>query len=360
MMRSRSSLVISLALAALVLVSTGLARAQNYTVTDLGILPGKKSTSAYGLQCVNAAGEVTGHCNNGDLTTGLFGDFFSENVAFHWTKREGIQALPMPPGAPNASGWAINDRGQIIGLAGSSYFDGRLVLWEKGAVRVFEPLPGDSFTGPEAINNRGQIVGVSGVPSQEGGFAQSLRPVLWENGEARLMPMAGFPHGQANGLNERGQVVGILGDTQLFNWQPVLWDRGVTTVLGSLGGGFGFAWGINNKGRVVGQSQAADGSVHGFSWEDGVMTDLGSLGGSWCSLWALNQKGAAVGESSDANEEIRAIRVEDGVMRDLNDLIPADSGWFLATAGGINDRGQIAGIGIRNGEVRSFLLTPSR
>jgi hypothetical protein len=47
-------------------------------------------------------------------------------------------------------------------------------------------------------------------------------------------------------------------------------------------------------------------------------------------------------------------------MRNLNALIPADSGWYLVFAGGINERGQIAGTGILNGEVRGFLLTPTR
>jgi hypothetical protein len=45
-------------------------------------------------------------------------------------------------------------------------------------------------------------------------------------------------------------------------------------------------------------------------------------------------------------------------MSDLNNLRPAGSGWDLDYAYGINDAGQIAGVGTHNGLGRAFLLTP--
>jgi hypothetical protein len=47
-----------------------------------------------------------------------------------------------------------------------------------------------------------------------------------------------------------------------------------------------------------------------------------------------------------------------GQMFDLNNLIPANSGWVLTTATGINDTGHIVGSGALNGELVGFLLTP--
>jgi hypothetical protein len=48
-----------------------------------------------------------------------------------------------------------------------------------------------------------------------------------------------------------------------------------------------------------------------------------------------------------------------GVLSDLNDLIGPNSGWDrLQYAYGINELGQITGLGILNGVERAFLLTP--
>jgi hypothetical protein len=46
-------------------------------------------------------------------------------------------------------------------------------------------------------------------------------------------------------------------------------------------------------------------------------------------------------------------------MLDLNNLIDPNSGWVLEEAYGINNMGQIAGIGTHNGLQRSFILTPN-
>jgi len=47
------------------------------------------------------------------------------------------------------------------------------------------------------------------------------------------------------------------------------------------------------------------------------------------------------------------------MMYDLNTLIPANSGWVLIAASHINDAGQIVGVGLLNGNLHGFLLTPS-
>ncbi len=47
-------------------------------------------------------------------------------------------------------------------------------------------------------------------------------------------------------------------------------------------------------------------------------------------------------------------------MQNLNDLIPANSGWQLQFATGINDRGQITGQGVIGGQSHAFLLTPTK
>jgi len=53
-----------------------------------------------------------------------------------------------------------------------------------------------------------------------------------------------------------------------------------------------------------------------------------------------------------------ALLWQNGTMTDLQTQIPADSGWLLQQADAINDRGQIGGIGLHNGQIHAFLLTP--
>jgi hypothetical protein len=48
----------------------------------------------------------------------------------------------------------------------------------------------------------------------------------------------------------------------------------------------------------------------------------------------------------------------DGELIELNDAISADSGWTLLMIRGVNSEGQMVGLGERNGERRSFMLTP--
>ena len=45
-------------------------------------------------------------------------------------------------------------------------------------------------------------------------------------------------------------------------------------------------------------------------------------------------------------------------MHDLNDLISLASKWTLGTATGVNDLGQIVGVGMISGVSHAFLLTP--
>ena len=45
-------------------------------------------------------------------------------------------------------------------------------------------------------------------------------------------------------------------------------------------------------------------------------------------------------------------------LTDLNTLIPAGSPWYLLVAQSINNSGEIAGIGLINGNLHGFLATP--
>jgi probable HAF family extracellular repeat protein len=364
MLRSRFALVPLLALFALGL-GYGPPRPDHpdgYTVTDLGILPGKTATVIYGTHALTNAGQTAGFCNLGTIDNGLYADFFLGNVGFLWTQQNSLQQLTMLPGAAVASGWSLNDQGQVVGVAGNTPTDSHAVLWEKASVRDLGTLPADNASFAYAINNRGQIVGASYLVN--GDIYSRATPVLWDKGQLLILPTGNYPGGRATAMNEKGQVAGVVQTSEpvdfFFASLPALWIDGNLTVLGTLGGDFGSAWDINQKGQVVGYSQAADGTIHGFIWEKGVMTDPGTRGGFFTALYAVNNKGQAVGESYDADEVDHAILIDNGEVIDLNDRIAADSGWVLLFCSGINERGQICGTGFLNGEVRGFLLTPTK
>jgi len=61
----------------------------------------------------------------------------------------------------------------------------------------------------------------------------------------------------------------------------------------------------------------------------------------------------------DRDERTSAFVWRDNELIDLNEAISGDSGWDrLLTAVDINDHGQIAGVGMKGGRQRLFLLTP--
>ena len=58
------------------------------------------------------------------------------------------------------------------------------------------------------------------------------------------------------------------------------YSGGTMIDLGTLGGTYSYANGINNKGQIVGYSLTASGQDHAFLYSGGKMTDLGTLGGT--------------------------------------------------------------------------------
>ena len=73
----------------------------------------------------------------------------------------------------------------------------------------------------------------------------------------------------------------------------------------------------------------------------------------------VNNQGDAVGSSwIDGMGNSRAVIWKGGgPVANLNDLIDPTSGWLLTSTTGINDAGQIVGVGQQNGQSRAFLLT---
>src|ERR1700726_4881241 len=197
-----------------------------------------------------------------------------------------MRALPTL-GGNNGQASAINNRGQIVGFAEDGTVDSSCpagktnnrtqlpVLWEKRNHGIYkaQALPTGSDPDGDAfwINDQGQAVGDTGTC---GGAI--LHAVSWENGKSSP-PLPDFGTGAiAQGINNRSQIVGLVGSPDTTTQYGALWQNRVLTNLGLLPGDFGgLASGINNRGQVVGSNfDSKFNWSHGFIWQDGVMTDL--------------------------------------------------------------------------------------
>ncbi|MFZ0800175.1 MAG: hypothetical protein WCA13_09460 [Terriglobales bacterium] len=361
------------------------------TKTDLGTLPGGSSSAAFSI---NSAGWIAGNSENGETDPLISG--LPEVRAVLWKDGQ-IRDLGTLGGSTSFS-QAINDRGQITGLALSdvvdpfSYYyqflyclpfqicppnatETRGFVWdEKDGMQDIGTLGGpDAF--PSLINQRGQVAGfsyINSIPNETTGLP-TFHPFLWQKGKGMkdLGSFGGTQTASVNGLNNRGEVVGGLylpGDIQNL---PFIWDGAklIDPVAPPFGGpGPGEANWINEAGEVVGNASlptpcsVGNGYVQqAFLWRDGAITDLGGLpntpnsGGLF-----INSRSQVVGASFSCDfSTFTAFLWEQGSMVDLNSLIAPDSPLYLYWAGYITDDGEIGAFGsLSSGDDHAVLLIP--
>lgn len=196
---------------------------ENGSMNDLGTLAGGW-TEAHGI---NNSGQVVG-----------YSVLSSSVAAFSWENglMSNLESL-----SGNSRGYAINEKGQIIG-----YVDSIAFMWEDGTVTSLGTL-GGGYSFAWDISNTGWIVGefgVSGSPSHA---------FLWTDGV-----MTDLGGGIAEAINDTGQVVGSFG----------LWENGITTPLVDLlsdSSGWTDLYGrdINRLGQIVGDG-CINGEIHAF------------------------------------------------------------------------------------------------
>jgi probable HAF family extracellular repeat protein len=319
---------------------TAAAHGAAYSITDLGTLGGTTSQA----RAINDSGQVVGYAS-------LPGDSASD--AFLWSNGK-MTDLGSLDGEGSAA-LAINNSGQVVGFTAEPEGAIQAFLYSNGTMTDLGP-PGGYYSEAEGINNSGQIVGVFASPVDLNDHA-----FLYSGGQ--MIQLTKGP-GSASAINDSGQVVGNDG----FDGETgFLYSGGTMTNLPTLTGpnGANEPHAINDSGQIAGSSYPSTGvGRHAALFFDGTITDLGVLGGGdgdgESDAYGINSSGQMVGFTL-ANGQVgpHAFLYSDGVMTDLNSLIPANSGWTLTFAFGINDSGEIVGYGTNpSGLTQAFLLTP--
>lgn len=336
---NQKNLLITVGAILISLETVGSAKAVSlYSVTDLGSLVA--STYSY-ADDINDSGQVI-------FNSGLGTSNGSPGRGFLYNDSRLTEIKPLP-GDTDISVVSINSFGHIVGnsVNENNFTENNPLLYKDGKT---QRLVGLNDAIPYAINDKDEVVG--------GG--QGVGPFLYRDGTVISLGREGTV---AYDINNQTQIVGILNSSK-----PFLYENGITIDLDSLpDDSYGSASAVNDKGHVVGFSGPTYLNYsHAFLYTKNTgLINLGKLYPSDLFSVALdiNNNGQIVGSSGSydlfsTSGEVHAFIYSDGKLQDLNDLISADSGFILTQARAINDKGQIVGAGVLNGELHAVLLTP--
>ena len=356
-----------------------------YSLTDLGVLPGKKDSTP---AAINNQGQVAGTSSAGA----------SSESAFRYdssSSKEALEDIGKVPVGSVTRAFGINSSGEVVG---DSTFGANVVLgshaaiFRKGSAADLGTLREiGNYSRANGINASGQVVGFCSAKPDD----SSSRAFIWSASTGMVdLGTLGGAYAQAFAINDAGFVTGSsqiadgqLGATHAFIYQPFSPRGGPGKMmrdLGTLGGSSSYGMAINANNHVVGYFTLnnSENGVHAFLHNGTKMQDLGSLGGSvevsdQSVALGINVADEVVGytylpatptpyDSSPSGPlppRQVAFIYSQGVMTNLNALIGAAAKRYaLYSATAISDKGQITAdaFDYKNNAFHAVLLTPTR
>jgi probable HAF family extracellular repeat protein len=255
--------------------------------------------------------------------------------------------VTVPPGQedPSALGigpFDLNDRRDIVGTYDDVAANAtRGFLLERGRFTTVH-VPGAMSTQAQGINNRGQIVGVYSNDSNAISAPDATRRgFLLDRGRYLRLDFPDARKSQAFDINDRGQVVGEYLDDD-GRGHGYLWERGRFTPIDDVAGQPSTTpTGINNRGQITGIAGPFEASV-GFVLDRGRFTTFRIPGAPVTLAYGINDQGQIVGHT--VSNLTAPTPTVSGFLRDARGRLTAINrpGAAGTLAFGINNRGQIA------------------
>ncbi len=324
---------------AVVLAASSSAFSADWTMTDLGTLPSPVDYQSYGVG-INNLGQVVGGSRSQPAPIEAIQErpvLFDGGAVVDLGSLGGSKAGHLQETEPGAID--INNNGVIVGNSITSEGYGHAFSYANGVMTDLGTL-GGLRSHASAINDSGVIVGGADTP------ASGQHAFVYSNGT-----MTDIGGGNAMGINESGQVVGIAASFTGF-----LYSDGVMQTLPD-----GIPYAINDHGLIVGNTAGPTfEDVKAAYYENGGWHSIGTLGGIGSGATSVNNRDQIVGYySGDAGRATGGFFYSNGLMQDISSFVDPAAGWSLLQGIAINDQGQIAGYGRVDGTSHAFLLTPT-
>lgn len=352
----------TLTLPVLALFSSAAAAQTQYTITELA--PGSCVPSS-----INDYGYVTGTC---DATATL------------WQNAAAITLGRLPGGTYSISASA-NSSGAAVGNSDTGNSRPKATLFRNGAAIDIDPSAANAYA--IFINESGVIAGnaLKGFGTCNSWSAAIYVEDSSKPGQFRRTDLQPYPGGDgkarcewAAAANQTLQVVGWVQNT-LFGQYGAFWNNDSKHTLALLKP-FGadwtsLAWAVNDAGVAAGESHPGVGDVMNrpVVWNNDATHTAVNLpmlpGDNYGVATAINNAGQVVGWSTSATfgpggyvyGPTHYVVWRDGRAADLMSMLDpmSGAGWTITQVAGINNRGDIVGLGTHDGRSAAFILTPA-